>query len=116
MPEANKKRSMMTTGMRLIHTARGKFKNQIHNAPPTACAVNVAPRLRANRDWSCRTYIKIGMVQNSEKYHTERPTGLRLNKIIATIGITKFKLVLRAKYKAEATSGNNTITLPGSVT
>src|SRR3989344_9138791 len=75
MPSAKSIRSAITTEISEFHTGAGSAKTQIHNAPPTACAVNVAPSARAIRNRSRKKCAIMGISQKSEKYQTSRPMG-----------------------------------------
>lgn len=49
IPVAKSNLSEITTGIKEFQIAGGKLNAQIQDAPPTACAVKVAPRLFINK-------------------------------------------------------------------
>ena len=96
MPPANKNLSTKTPGIKPIHWAAVIGTVHIHNAPPTACAVNVAPKLLDIRFWEyfCgNSLATIGIVQNKVKNHTSLPTGCKTKAAIATSGTKMFKFL-----------------------
>jgi|SRR3989344_8346543 len=64
IPKANIDRSIITTGIKDIQTAAGMLKAQIQIAPPTACAVIVAPRALKTKNLSLNGQTKKGISQN----------------------------------------------------
>ena len=65
MPIANITLSYAVTGISKVHCSAVIGTVQAQIAPPTACAVNVAPRERRKR-FLLKTLAIIGIVQNRE--------------------------------------------------
>ena len=66
IPKANINLSIATIGISDVHTVAGNANTHIQTAPPTLCAVKVAPKARATRNLFLSGHAKSGISQNRE--------------------------------------------------